>query len=60
MSNWHGGKGSKQRPTDQTKFNDNWDRIFSGKKDEHGSSTSRQRTDGRTDIKSGATVKGRT
>ena len=32
-SNWHGGKGSKQRPTkDQKKFNDNWDAIF-GKKD---------------------------
>lgn len=25
------GKGSKQRPTDQKKFNDNWDVIF-GKK----------------------------
>lgn len=28
MSKWHGGKGSKQRPTDHEKFNDNWDRIF--------------------------------
>ena len=26
-----GGKGSKQRPTDQQKFNDNWELIF-GKK----------------------------
>lgn len=59
MSKWHGGKGSKQRPTDQVKYNDNWDRIFSGKKDEHGSSTSRLSTDGRTDIKAGATVKSR-
>lgn len=33
MSNWHGGKGSKQRPTDQKKYEDNWDRIF-GKKEE--------------------------
>ena len=32
MTKWHGGKGSKQRPTDVKKFNDNWDRIF-GKKD---------------------------
>jgi hypothetical protein len=28
MSSWHGGKGSKQRPTDKSKFNDNWDKIF--------------------------------
>lgn len=28
MSEWHGGKGSKQRPTDQQKYSDNWDRIF--------------------------------
>ena len=34
MSKWHGGKGSKQRPTkDQKKFDDNWDAIF-GKKDQ--------------------------
>lgn len=59
MSKWHGGKGSKKRPNDQKKFNDGWDRIFSGKKDEHGSSTSSHSTDGRTDTKSGATVKGR-
>ena len=25
---WHGGKGSRKRPTDQKKFNENWDRIF--------------------------------
>lgn len=29
MSN--GGKGSKQRPTDTQKYNDNWDRIFGNK-----------------------------
>ena len=28
MSKWHGGKGSKRRPEDTKKFNDNWDRIF--------------------------------
>ena len=28
MSKWHGGKGSKQRPTDKDKFDDNYDRIF--------------------------------
>lgn len=27
-----GGKGDKQRPTDQKKYNENWERIF-GKKD---------------------------
>lgn len=28
MSKWHGGKGSKQRPTDKNKFDDNYERIF--------------------------------
>ena len=28
MSKWHGGKGSKQRPTDKQKFDNNWDKIF--------------------------------
>ena len=28
MSKWHGGKGSKQRPTDLQKYSDNWERIF--------------------------------
>ena len=28
---WHGGKGSNQRKTDQKKFNDNWERIFGNK-----------------------------
>ncbi len=31
MSNWHGGKGSKQRTTNTQKFNDNYDAIFSKK-----------------------------
>lgn len=31
MSKWHGGKGSKQRPTDYNKFADNWDNIFKSK-----------------------------
>jgi hypothetical protein len=26
------GKGSKRRPTNEKKFRDNWDRIFSGNK----------------------------
>ena len=34
MSNWHGGKGSKQRPYDKEKFNDSWDRIFKTEKDQ--------------------------
>lgn len=33
MTKWHGGKGSKQRPTDKKKFDDNWDRIFNKKAD---------------------------
>ena len=28
MSKWHGGKGSKRRPEDKKKINDNWDKIF--------------------------------
>jgi len=32
MTATHGGKGSRQRPTDQKKYADNWDAIF-GKKD---------------------------
>tara|TARA_R100000935_G_C2753666_1_gene130718 strand:+ start:345 stop:494 length:150 start_codon:yes stop_codon:yes gene_type:complete len=28
---WHGGKGSKPRPTDFDKFNDNFDKIFNKK-----------------------------
>lgn len=33
MSNWHGGKGSKQRTTNTQKFNDNYDKIFGKKAD---------------------------
>jgi len=32
MSKWHGGKGSKRRPSDEQSYSDNWDRIF-GKKE---------------------------
>lgn len=28
MSKWHGGKGSKRRPEDKKKIDDNWERIF--------------------------------
>jgi hypothetical protein len=31
-SNWHGGKGSGRRGSDDKKYADNWDIIF-GKKD---------------------------
>jgi hypothetical protein len=34
LTKWHGGKGSKQRPTDAKKYQDNWDRIFSKPKKE--------------------------
>ena len=33
-SQWHGGKGSKPRPTDIDKFNENFDKIFKNKKKE--------------------------
>lgn len=31
---WHGGKGSKPRPTDLQKYADNWEKIFGKKKEE--------------------------
>ena len=30
---WHGGKGSKRRPEDKKKFDDNWEAIFGKKND---------------------------
>ena len=34
MTKWHGGKGSKQRPTkvSDKEFQDNWEKIFGKKK----------------------------
>jgi hypothetical protein len=32
QSAWHGGKGSRYRPTDTKKFNENWEKIFGHKK----------------------------
>ena len=32
MSKWHGGKGSKRRPEDKKKIDDNWEKIFGKKK----------------------------
>jgi len=29
---WHGGKGSVQKPSDQDKYAENWDKIFGKKK----------------------------
>lgn len=31
MTVTHGGKGSRTRPTDKQKYDDNWDRIFGNK-----------------------------
>tara|TARA_B100001057_G_C22490243_1_gene809950 strand:- start:429 stop:569 length:141 start_codon:yes stop_codon:yes gene_type:complete len=28
---WHGGKGSVQKPNDQDKYADNWEKIFGNK-----------------------------
>ena len=33
-----GGKGSKQRPTDEQKYHEGWDRIFGNKKVKNGES----------------------
>jgi hypothetical protein len=34
MSRWHGGKGSKRRPsTDSEAYDNGWDRIFNKKKE---------------------------
>jgi|TARA_R100001463_G_scaffold50091_4_gene100108 hypothetical protein len=32
MTKWHGGKGSKQRPTNKNKWSLGWDKIFKNKK----------------------------
>ena len=34
-SKWHGGKGSKTRPTDTTKYHNNYDAIFGKKNKEY-------------------------
>lgn len=28
MTNWHGGKGSKRRNSNEELYSDNWERIF--------------------------------
>ncbi len=28
MSKWHGGKGSKQRPTDRERYEENYERLL--------------------------------
>ena len=33
MSNWHGGKGSKRRNSNEKAYADNWDLIWKNKKD---------------------------
>jgi len=32
MNQWHGGKGSKRRPSNEQSYSDNWEKIF-GKKE---------------------------
>ena len=32
MSQWHGGKGSRRRNSNEKKYKENWDRIFNNKK----------------------------
>jgi len=34
MSNWHGGKGSKRRNSNEEAYADNWEKIFGKKKPE--------------------------
>jgi hypothetical protein len=43
MSKWHGGKGSKVRPTDKNKYDDNYDRIFGKKKGSEVSNPKKQK-----------------
>lgn len=33
MTEWHGGKGSRDRTRDRDKFNENFDRIFGKNRD---------------------------
>jgi hypothetical protein len=33
-SNWHGGKGSKRRNSNESAYADNWEKIFGKKKPE--------------------------
>ncbi len=44
MSTWHGGKGSKQRPSDTKKFQDNYDAIFGKKQVDNKDETSEKAT----------------
>ena len=39
-----GGKGSAQRPTDKSKFDSNWDRIFGNKKEDANVTNGQTRT----------------
>jgi hypothetical protein len=39
---WHGGKGSVQKPTDQDKYAANWDKIFGNKKQQQQDLPSKQ------------------
>ena len=32
MSNWHGGKGSKRRNSNESLYAENWEKIFKKKK----------------------------
>ena len=36
MSEWHGGKGSAQRPTNKRRFDENFEKIFNKKSPEAG------------------------
>lgn len=42
---WHGGKGSKTRPTDKKKYDDNYDRIFGKKKENEASNPKKQKVE---------------
>ena len=48
-SKWHGGKGSKTRPTDTTKYRDNYDAIF-GKKNKEGVYSSTNQVDKQREV----------
>ena len=45
MMRGHAGKGTALRPMDKKKYNENWDKIFGEKKDDHSKNTQETTTD---------------
>lgn len=44
MTEWHGGKGSRRRGTNEKKYQENWEKVFKkGKKNVSNKKTSRRK-----------------